>query len=162
VHTRLKIVTAALAAVAVTGGIGASIASADTPTPAPSASPTATASPEADTEAKTTNEANGERKHRSLQARALHGEATVGGKAKQRVVQFQRGTVDKVSSTSITVTSADGFTATYVVDAQTKVRKDKKSASIANVEPADRVRVVAAEDGSTAIAHSIRDRGAKR
>ena len=78
------------------------------------------------------------------------------------MVQFQRGTVDKVSSTSITVTSADGFTATYVVDAQTKVRKDKKPASIADVKPADRVRVVAAEDGSTAKAKSIRDRGAKR
>jgi len=159
VHTRLKIVTAALAAVAVTGGIGASIASADTPTPAPSASPTSTASPEADTG---TKKAKGDRKHRSLQARALHGEATVGGKAKQRVVQFQRGTVDKVSSTSITVTSADGFTATYVVDAKTKVRKDKQPAAIGDVKTADRVRVVATQDGSTATAKSIRDRGAKR
>jgi hypothetical protein len=136
------------------------MARADTPSPKPSASPTATAT--ASPEPSTKDRAKGDRKHRALQTRALHGEATVGGKKRHRVVQFQRGTVDQVSSTSITVTSADGFRATYRVDAKTKVRKDKQPATIADVKTADRVRVVATQDGSTTTATSIRDRGPRR
>lgn len=156
-NTRNKLLTAGIATLALTGGVGVSLASADTPSPTPSASPSTSAAPKAD---KKVDKADQKRK--SLQARALHGEATVGGAKKQRVVDFQRGTVDKVSATSITIKSADGFTATYVVDANTKVRKDKEPAKIADVRAADRVRIVATKDGSTATAKSIGDRGAKR
>ena len=141
---------AAAVAVALTGGIGATIASADTPSPTPSVSPTTSPS--------TGSKDKADKKHRSLQARALHGEVTLAGK-KHRVVDFQRGAVEKVSGTSLTVRSADGFTATYVVDAQTKVRKDKTEAQIADVEVGDKVRVVAPQDGSTSTAKRIVDRG---
>ena len=57
-------------------------------------------------------------------ARALHGEVTLAGE-KHRVIVFQRGPVDKISDTSLTVKSNDGFTATYVLNADTKVRKKK-------------------------------------
>jgi len=150
VQTKTMIIGAAAVAVALTGGIGATIASADTPSPAPSASPSSSPSTGAKDKAA--------KKHRSLEARALHGEVTLGGK-KHRVVDFQRGAVEKVSGTSLTVRSADGFTATYVVDAQTKVRKDKAQAEIADVRVGDKVRVVAPQDGSTSTAKRIVDRG---
>ncbi|WP_375422824.1 hypothetical protein [uncultured Friedmanniella sp.] len=147
--TSTKIATAALATLALAGTVGVGIAAAD-PTPAPtpgsSASPTATT-----TDAK---------KHRPLIARSLHGEVTLAGK-KHRVVDFQRGTVSTVSGTSITVHSADGFTKTYRVSAKTKVRSDKKAATIAAVKIHDRVRVVATHKGSTVTANRIADRGAK-
>jgi hypothetical protein len=150
VQTKTMIIGAAAVAVALTGGISATIASADTPSPAPSASPSASPSTGAKDKAA--------KKHRTLQARALHGEVTLGGK-KHRVVDFQRGAVEKVSGTSLTVRSADGFTATYVVDAQTKVRKDKAQAAIADVRVGDKVRVVAPQEGSTSTAKRIVDRG---
>jgi hypothetical protein len=160
VNSTTKLLTAGVAALALTGGIGATIASADTPAAAPlAAAPAIGAAPAAAPAATPKAKQNG--KHRSLQARALHGEATVGGKKKQHVVDFQRGTVTKVSSTSITVKSVDGFSATYAVDAKTRVRKEKKAATITTVKPADRVRVRATDDGSTSTATVIRDHGAK-
>ena len=45
--------------------------------------------------------------------------------------------------------SADGYTATYVVGAETKVRKNQKKAAAADLEADDRIFVVAVKDGST-------------
>lgn len=71
-----------------------------------------------------------------------------------QTVQMQHGTVTAVSATSISVTSDDGFTATYVVDADTKVNRDGAIADIA--ADAD-VLVMATVDGSTATAQRIVD-----
>ncbi len=61
--------------------------------------------------------------------RALHAEAVVrtkhGGFA---TVDVQKGLVTAVSTTSLTVRSADGFTATYVRTAATRVRAGKPAA----------------------------------
>lgn len=158
-----KFVVAGIATVALAGGIGVGVAAAD-PTPTPS--PTATSSPSAGTpDPKTRAEKKADRtkdgKHRrNLMTKALHGEATLGGK-KHRVVVFQRGTVEKVSTTSITVSSTDGFTATYVIDAKTTVHKNKAKTTTAEVKTADRVRVIATKDGATLTASKIGDRGPK-
>jgi hypothetical protein len=160
VNTRTKLLTAGVATLALTGGIGASIASADTPSPAPSANPSSSTAPQAGKHAG--KQAAKHARHQALANRALHGEATLGGPKKQRVVDFQRGTVSRVSATSITVKSPDGFTATYAVNAQTKVRKEKALAKIADVKAADHVRVVAVKSGSAVTAKAVRDRGAKR
>lgn len=151
VNLKTKILAASVAAVAVTGGIGATWAAADTPSPAPSA--TTSASPTQPPSG--TTKAN--KAHRSLQQRALHGEVTLGAK-KTRVVDFQRGTVAKVSATSVTVLSKDGFTATYQVASTTKVRKDKAASTISAVKVKDHVRVVAVKNGGTTTAKSIVDR----
>lgn len=71
-----------------------------------------------------------------------------------QTVQMQHGTVTAVSATSISVTSDDGFTATYVVDADTTVNRDGAIADIA--ADAD-VLVMATVDGSTATAQRIVD-----
>lgn len=144
------IIAAGISTIALAGGIGVGIASADPSTsPTPSASPTA--SPTPGTKAKPKAEA---KKHRDLTRRALHGEATVGGK-KTRVVVFQRGTVDKVDATSITVKSMDGFTATYVVAETTKIRKAKEAIKAGDIKTADRVRVQGPKDGVTTTATRI-------
>jgi hypothetical protein len=165
-NVKTKILTSTAVAIALTGGIGATLALADTPSPtssptatsAPSSSPsTGSKTPGADKKPKADKQ-KADKKHKSLAARGLHGEVTLGGK-KHQVVQFQRGSVEKVSPTSVTVKSKDGFTATYTLTAKTKVHKDKATATLAEVQNSDVIRIVALKDGSTLTAKSIRDRG---
>jgi hypothetical protein len=159
------ILATALSTVALAGAVGVGVASADpTTSPTPSATAaaptTAPAQPgqKADRKADRMADRKADRKgKRDLLQRALHGEVVLGGK-KHRVVDFQRGEVTAVSSSSITVKSTDGFTATYVVDAKTKVRQAKQQAAIGDVKTGDKVRVVATKDGSTLTANRIADR----
>jgi hypothetical protein len=151
------ILATALSTVALAGAVGVGVASAD---PTTSPTPTATAAPTAgQTAAKPDRQAQkADRKgKRDLVQRALHGEVVLGGK-KHRVVDFQRGEVTAVSGTSVTVKSKDGFSATYVVDAKTKVRQAKEQAAIGDVKTGDKVRVIATKDGSTLTANRIADR----
>jgi len=86
----------------------------------------------------------------------VHGQLTVpksgGGYQTEDV---QQGTVTAVSSGSITVKSADGFTATYVVSSNTLV--DAKAAGIGSVKKGDTVSVTATVSGSTATAVNVLD-----
>ena len=148
-----KMVAAGISTVALVGAIGAGLAYADPdpiprdPAGAPSASPT----PKADRSAAA-------RQHRGLIRRALHGEVTLQGE-KHRVVAFQRGRVESVTATSLAVTSEDAFRATYVLNSDTRVRKQKEDASVSDIKAGDRVRVVALKDGSTLTATAVRDHG---
>jgi hypothetical protein len=87
---------------------------------------------------------------------ALHGSFVA---AKQgggyQTVDMQRGTVTGVSATSITVKSADGFTATYAVDSSTLVHAQRDG--IDSVKAGDEVGVTATESGSEKKATSIVD-----
>jgi hypothetical protein len=146
-----KMIVAGVSTVALAGGIGAGLAYAD-PTPTPT--PTATASPKPSDKAKPREEAG---KHRGLLAGALHGEVTLADK-EHRVVVFQRGPVEKVSGTELTVKSVDGYSATYVIGTETKVRKNREVAAIGDLQADDRVHVVAVRDGSTLKALRVRAR----
>ncbi|SEP99180.1 DUF5666 domain-containing protein [Microlunatus flavus] len=155
------ILATALSTIALAGAVGVGVASAD-PSTSPTASPTSSATAAPTTGASpakpATKPGKGDHKRKGdLTRRALHGEVTLGGK-KHKVVDFQRGTVTAASSTSITVKSKDGFSATYVVDAKTKVRQAKEKAAIGDVKTGDKVRVVATKDGSTLTATRIADR----
>ncbi|HSU35050.1 MAG TPA: DUF5666 domain-containing protein [Propionibacteriaceae bacterium] len=153
-----KIIIAGVSSAALAGGIGAGLAYAD-PTPTPSASPTASASPSTTAKAnpKERKERRGDHR-RGLMAKALHGEATLGGK-QHRVVVFQRGPVEKISDTSLTVKSKDGFTASYALTPETKVRKKKADLALSDLKVGDRVRVVATKDGAAVTANRIRALG---
>lgn len=89
-------------------------------------------------------------------AGVLHGEATVprpgGG---YQTIQVQRGTVSAVSNSSVTVKSADGYSATYVVSGSTEV--NAQAAGIGTVKVGDSVVVMATLSGKTATAASIID-----
>ncbi|HXW46936.1 MAG TPA: hypothetical protein VEL03_19245 [Streptosporangiaceae bacterium] len=72
-----------------------------------------------------------------------------------QTVDVQRGTVTAVSSSSITVKSADGFTATYAVAGSTEV--NAQAAGIATVKVGDTVSIVATVSSGKATAASIID-----
>ncbi|HLK00276.1 MAG TPA: hypothetical protein VKU39_10270 [Streptosporangiaceae bacterium] len=87
---------------------------------------------------------------------AIHGQLTVpksgGG---YQTVDVQSGTVSSVSPTSITLKSADGFTATYTVTSSTEVNAE--SAGIGSVKSGDTVFVLATTSGSSATASDVTD-----
>lgn len=150
-NSRTKILSTALVGAVLTAGVGVGVAVADPQAPSPGSS--ASPSHKADKTGKGT-----QTKRKALQARALHGEAILGGKKQQRVVTFQRGTVEKITATAITVKSVDGFTATYVMDGKTNVRKSKEKAKITDVDTQDHVRIRGIKDGNATRAKVIHER----
>jgi hypothetical protein len=73
-----------------------------------------------------------------------------------QTVDVQQGTVTAVSSTSLTVKSVDGFSQTYVVNADTQVHADKDG--IGSIKVGDEVGVMAVQNGSEHDAVQIVDR----
>ena len=71
------------------------------------------------------------------------------------MVVFQRGEVTQVSGTAIAIRSEDGFSATYVLDADLRVRQDQQDAKIADVKVGTMVRVLATKQDSTLTARRI-------
>lgn len=93
-------------------------------------------------------------------SRIVHGEATLTTKDHgYQVVELQRGTVDSASPGQLTVRSADGFTATYLINDSTKIHKNRKASDISQVLTHDRVTVVATKANGTVTATRIRDGG---
>lgn len=90
-------------------------------------------------------------------ARTLHGEFVTGGgkNGAATVTLLQRGTLTAASAASISVRSTDGFTATYPVAAQTKIRKDGAEAAADALATGDSVVVLATRTAGTVTATSI-------
>jgi hypothetical protein len=86
----------------------------------------------------------------------VHGQLTApkpgGG---YQTVDVQGGTVSAVNASSVTVKSADGFTATYAVTSSTMV--DAKAAGIGSVKQGDTIFITAKVSGTTATAANIVD-----
>lgn len=84
----------------------------------------------------------------------LHAEAVIeaedGTTATHRM---QEGDVTEVSATSVTVTSTDGYTSTYVIDADTELDRDREQGTAPKL--GDTVHVRAIVDGSTATADEV-------
>ncbi|HSP36134.1 MAG TPA: hypothetical protein VLR26_00085 [Frankiaceae bacterium] len=91
--------------------------------------------------------AKGKHPRRALAGRALHGTFTVDRKGTPTVVDVQRGTVTTSVPGSITVKSKDGFEATYALTDATKIRKEKKAATAAELPVGTTVGVLA-DDGN--------------
>ena len=159
-----KIVVVGAGTAALVGGIGAGLAYADTPTDEPTTSPTVTtttvpadttptAEPSDDRDRGDFRKRQVRRQLRFM-ARALHGEVTLGGE-EHRVIVFQRGTVEKASSKSVTVKSNDGFVDTYLLSDDTKIREEREDATVSDIDTSDRVLVVATKDDSTLNARRV-------
>jgi hypothetical protein len=88
---------------------------------------------------------------------ALHGQFVIaksgGG---YQTIDVQTGQVTAVSSTSITLKSADGFTHTYVITSSTLV--DAERDGIGSVKVGNQASVEATVSGSTATAVNLEDR----
>jgi hypothetical protein len=151
----LAIAGVAAAAVVGTAGVAAATASDPSGSPAPTASAPDTGGP--DTGGKAPGRA-GERHaklgHRAL-GRGLHGEFVVKGKDGAYVtVVSVRGEVTAVSATSITIKAEDGFTATYAVTADTKVRGHDVD-KIADVKVGDKGGAIGTKSGGTVTARAV-------
>ncbi|MDX6198055.1 MAG: hypothetical protein QOJ79_1206 [Actinomycetota bacterium] len=86
---------------------------------------------------------------------AVHGEFVVPDGTGWRTVAVQRGAVTAVSSTSLSVKSADGYTKTYVITATTLVNAARDG--IGSVKTGHQVAVVATGKSGTATAVDVRD-----
>jgi len=87
---------------------------------------------------------------------ALHGEFVIGKSGGgYETVDMQNGQVTAVSTTSITLKSADGFTKSYAVTSSTLV--DAQREGIGSVKVGNQASVQATVSGSTATAISIED-----
>jgi hypothetical protein len=159
-----KIIVTGVSTVALAGGIGAGLAYAHTPSDEPITSPTdsATSSPPETPAAEPTRKPRkedagrnpGVRRQLRFVARALHGEVTLAGE-EHRVIVFQRGEVQKVAGTSVTVKSNDGFVETYALSDDTKVRQNRQEAKLSDIDTSGRVLVVATKDDSTLNARRV-------
>lgn len=94
--------------------------------------PSGTVAAAADTSAATA--ANG---RRGIMRDVLHGSFTIATGTGTSVVDVQRGEVTSASATSVTVKSSDGFTATYAIDADSVVRRDRSTVSAADLVVGD-------------------------
>lgn len=109
-----KALLAGVVALALTGtGTAITWAATDTPSPSPSES--------------APGKGNGQEKSakvKAAKAQHLHSESVVKkSDGTFETVLSQRGTVDAVSESSVTVKSEDGFTQTYAVNAETRIVK---------------------------------------
>jgi Domain of unknown function (DUF5666) len=160
-RTKMTLLTGA--AVLAIAGVGTGIAlaqSSDPPSPNPPAPSSSAPAPDGMSRCHDGHDGHGRRG--GLLARIEHGEATVTTDQGDRVIDLQRGIVNSANSGQLTVRSADGFTATYVVDNSTKIRKGRKASDISQVVANDRVLVLATKAGGTITATGIRDTGPAR
>ena len=70
-------------------------------------------------------------------------------------VASQKGEVTDISETSITIVSEDGYSASYTVNGDTEVNKDREDVSISDIAVGDSVGVRAEKDGDALVAKHI-------
>jgi hypothetical protein len=91
-----------------------------------------------------------------LGKKAVRGEFVVKGKdGKFVTVLSQRGLVTAVDPASITLKSADGFTASYTLTSATKVRRAGAAATIGDVKVGDPALVMATKSGGRKTARGV-------
>lgn len=159
--------TVAATALAAGGGLAYGVTHSGTPATAQTASISATSPSPSPSSSPSTSPANPKPHFRGPGAfgfgfgglgagGVVHGQLTVpksgGG---YQTIDVQSGTVSAVSTTSITIHSADGYSATYTVTASTEVNAE--SAGIGSVKTGDTVFVTATVSSGSATAASVTD-----
>jgi hypothetical protein len=154
--TRVVVPTVVAGAIAV-GAAAIAWADSTSPSPAPSSSASKSSGAPA-------NRAG----HRAgIARRALHGEFTVPQRGQRRaqsgtvqtmVVDTQRGQITAIdkNAKTVTVKSLDGFTRTYVVTSDTKIRSKGEQESFSDLTVGERAMVLAEKQGTKYVAHAIR------
>lgn len=143
-------------------GTGAAIAwSADSPFPSPSQSQSAPGQDKQDNPGKQSKPGKAQR------PQLQHSESIVkDADGTFHTILAQRGTVEAVSTTSITVKSEDGFSQSYAVDADTKVitapgtgddgsRQRPSAGTIKDILAGEVVRISGVKDGDQATAERV-------
>lgn len=157
VRTRTaRIAAAAAGLVLALGGAGVAVASGTAPSPTPSAQAHRAAPARA---------ARWRRRHprrplARLLGRLEHGEFVLKTRTGTETLDVQRGTVAAASPTSVSVTSLDGTTLSYVVGSASRVVGHKVNGgrpTIADVHAGDRVLVIAVKSGATDTVRTLFD-----
>ncbi|MFG2090919.1 DUF5666 domain-containing protein [Spirillospora sp. NPDC048824] len=91
-----------------------------------------------------------------LGGHGVHGEATVQRDDGFRLATWQRGEITALSSTTLTVKSADGVSWTWTTNADTRVRKDHEKAAVKDLADGDKILVAGERSGGTRTAKLIR------
>lgn len=90
--------------------------------------------------------------------RLLHGEATVRTPSGSlEVVDTQVGKVTGKTASTFTLTSTDGYQATYTVTGSTRLEKDGTQVTLSGISTGDQVRVLATKAGSALDAVAVMD-----
>lgn len=85
---------------------------------------------------------------RLLGFRILHGDSVAMKQDGSTVdVRHQKGTIEAVSATSITLKSRDGYTQTYAVNGETIVREKREESTIGELKAGEMAGVVAVKSG---------------
>jgi hypothetical protein len=155
---RVALAVTGIAAAGVIGTAGVAMAGAPAPsgspgTPAPSTS--GSAAPDKPDHPGGRDRAGGRRGALHRLAAGLHGEFVVKDKGGKFVTVISaRGEITAASATSVTIKAEDGFTATFAVNADTKVRGRDVDA-IADVKVGDRGGAVGVKSGDTITARAV-------
>ena len=153
---KLALGVAGVVAAGVLGTAGVAAATSDPSTPAPAAT-SAPSSPSAGAAEKDKSKTT-TKKHKARRAvigRGMHGEFVVKGKdGKPVTLVTVRGQVTAVGATSVTVKAEDGFTATFAVNGDTKVRGAEAKA-IGDVKVGATGAVVGVKSGNTTTARTV-------
>lgn len=152
-------VIAAWSAAAVLGlgaaGGAASVAFAD-PTPTPTGSASAEKSEKSDRTGREFRKGNRGFGHGLRGGAGVHGEFVVKNRDGKFVTLLsQRGEVTAVDSDSVTLKSEDGFSKEYMVNDDTRIRKDRGQSKISDVKVGDNAAVVAEKSGDGATARTL-------
>ena len=147
------------------GAGGIAYAATTEPTPTPSNSAPGDTSPEDGTEVAPDDRADGDRPHGphvgilGFGGMPLHGEQVVETEdGTYETVATQRGTIDDITDDSLTVTSEDGYTATYVLDDSALEPDDRGPVTDpADLAVGDEVMVLATVDGTTSTVERLID-----
>lgn len=100
------------------------------------------------------------RAKRALGFRILHGDSVAMGKDGQTVdVRHQRGVIESVGNTAITLESPDGYKQTYKIDGDTIVRERRQQATARDLKAGEKAGVVAVKSGDGYTAKLIRSAG---
>lgn len=91
--------------------------------------------------------------------RGVHGEATVRDGDGFRVATFQNGEITALSSTTLTVKSADGTSWTWTTNGDTRIRKDREDIALKDLAKNDEIRIAGERSGDTRTARVIQVRG---
>lgn len=162
-RARRPYIVAGVAAVALLGGAGAALAASRSPTPAASSSAVITNPPASPGPPGVGIPAAPGLRHFGRGPRfggdlfgVAHGQFVIGKPGGgYQTVDVQNGQVTAVSTTSITLKSADGFTKSYVVSRSTLV--DAQRDGIGSVKVGHQTSVQATVSGATVTAISIED-----
>lgn len=95
------------------------------------------------------------RLRRALGRNVEHGEVVVQTKQGDKTIDVQRGTVTAVSSTSITVKCADGFSQTWVLGTPLRVIQNRATIEPTAVTAGQLVGIAGVKNGSTVTANLI-------